>query len=33
MLPAVIVTQTIIELVSELLYVRWIPRLSMKLSR
>ena len=32
-LPAVIVTQTIIELVSELLYVRWIPRLSMKLSR
>lgn len=33
MLPAVIVTQTIIELVSELLYVRWIPRLSMRLSQ
>lgn len=32
-LPAVIVTQTIIELASELLYVRWLPRLSMKLSR
>jgi ACR3 family arsenite efflux pump ArsB len=31
MLPAVIVTQTIIELVSKLLYVRW--RLSMRLSR
>lgn len=28
LIPAVIVTQTIIELVSELLYVRWIPRLS-----
>jgi ACR3 family arsenite efflux pump ArsB len=28
LLPAVIVTQTIVELASELLYVRWIPRLS-----
>ena len=30
LLPAVIVTQTIVELVSELLYVRWIPRLPAK---
>jgi ACR3 family arsenite efflux pump ArsB len=28
LVPAVIVTQTIIELLSELIYVRWIPRLS-----
>lgn len=28
LVPAVIVTQTMIELVSELIYVRWIPRLS-----
>jgi ACR3 family arsenite transporter len=32
LVPAVIVTQTIIELVSELLYVRWIPRLSRRVS-
>lgn len=29
-IPAVIVTQTMIELVSELVYVRWMPRLSVK---
>lgn len=28
LVPAVVVTQTMIELVSELVYVRWIPRLS-----
>jgi ACR3 family arsenite transporter len=27
LLPAVIVTQTMVELMSELLYIRWIPRL------
>lgn len=32
LLPAVIVTQTVVELVSELLYVHWIPRLSARLS-
>ncbi|MBC7103271.1 MAG: hypothetical protein H5U13_08645 [Parvibaculum sp.] len=28
LVPAVVVTQTMIELISELVYVRWIPRLS-----
>ncbi|WCF13660.1 hypothetical protein N4G58_08510 [Edwardsiella piscicida] len=27
LLPAVIVAQTIVELASELMYIRWIPRL------
>lgn len=27
LVPAVVVTQTMIELMSELIYVRWIPRL------
>lgn len=27
LIPAVVVTQTLVELVSELVYVRWIPRL------
>jgi hypothetical protein len=31
MLPAIIVTQTIVELVSELIYVRLIPRLPARL--
>lgn len=30
LVPAVVVTQTMIELASELVYVRWIPRLSVK---
>lgn len=30
LVPAVVVTQTIIELISELVYVRWIPRLSVR---
>lgn len=30
LVPAVVVTQTVIELASELVYVRWIPRLSAK---
>lgn len=33
LLPAVVVTQTMIELLSELIYVRWIPRLSASSSR
>lgn len=32
LVPAVVVTQTLIELLSELIYVRWIPRLSDNLS-
>jgi ACR3 family arsenite efflux pump ArsB len=30
LVPAVVVTQTMIELLSELVYVRWIPRLSVR---
>lgn len=32
LVPAVVVTQTMIELMSELIYVRWIPRLSARSS-